>query len=429
MSCSSRIAHACLWAVLLCAPLFANDTPPASPPRYTFSWPLDGGGLMPRGGTTKGPAVTLDQAANRRRGKRLQEKGLSDARARPPRDSRDGRHVSRDVRFPGSHAVRRAGQTEGAVPVVGHGEGLRRQRHRASSSASCTFSRCASCSRTARSASRWSRSTGGRTGPTSRRHIVEYKGKRSLGAPPARSDAGGRGAWLQTVYQVDESPRYASLGQLAAHRQLFELAERRDVASAAAARVERARRLPGAGRHESPHDLADRLGSGREQPQGSRDAARELDSSRPYVAREYGVARYERIRDADFAAADRYYERTQRVLGPGARSLDARCSQSAAASRCSGPVDKLGLFQPLFAHAEAIAEQGAPASKKNADVIESALKAMGACVRVEAKTGGNSAVRQLALCGAESYQVFPGTSHACQHARVARGCWNMPWRP
>ena len=31
-------------------------------------------------------------------------------RARPPRDSRDGRHVSRDVRFPGSHAVRRAGR-------------------------------------------------------------------------------------------------------------------------------------------------------------------------------------------------------------------------------------------------------------------------------------------------------------------------------
>lgn len=51
-----------LVAILLCAPLFANDTPPASPPRYTFSWPLDGSGLMPRGGTTKGPAVTLDKS-------------------------------------------------------------------------------------------------------------------------------------------------------------------------------------------------------------------------------------------------------------------------------------------------------------------------------------------------------------------------------
>jgi hypothetical protein len=33
---------------------------------------------------------------------------------------------------------------------------------------------------------------------------------------------------------------------------------------------------------------------------------------------------------------------------------------------------------PLFAHAEAVAEQGKAASKKNAEVIESALSAMGA---------------------------------------------------
>src|ERR1043165_5801276 len=64
-------------AVLSSAPLFANDTPPASSPRYTFSWPLDGGGLMPRGGTTKGPAVTLDKGESPA-WQRLQEKGLTD---------------------------------------------------------------------------------------------------------------------------------------------------------------------------------------------------------------------------------------------------------------------------------------------------------------------------------------------------------------
>ncbi|MGH8240455.1 MAG: hypothetical protein ACREXP_26030, partial [Steroidobacteraceae bacterium] len=66
-----------ILAVLLCAPLFANDTPPASAPRYTFSWPLDGGGRMPRGGTTKGPAVTLDRSESPA-WQRLQEQGLSD---------------------------------------------------------------------------------------------------------------------------------------------------------------------------------------------------------------------------------------------------------------------------------------------------------------------------------------------------------------
>jgi hypothetical protein len=29
--------------------------------RYTFSWPLDGNTVAPRGGTTKGPPVTLDR--------------------------------------------------------------------------------------------------------------------------------------------------------------------------------------------------------------------------------------------------------------------------------------------------------------------------------------------------------------------------------
>jgi hypothetical protein len=43
-----------------------------------------------------------------------------------------------------------------------------------------------------------------------------------------------------------------------------------------------------------------------------------------------------------------------------------------------GPVDKLGLFRPLFAQADAVAEQGAAASAQNEVVIRNALKDMGA---------------------------------------------------
>ena len=32
-----------------------------SAPRYTFSWPLDGDAVKPRGGTTKGAPITLDR--------------------------------------------------------------------------------------------------------------------------------------------------------------------------------------------------------------------------------------------------------------------------------------------------------------------------------------------------------------------------------
>ncbi|NJO13381.1 MAG: hypothetical protein HC872_07890 [Gammaproteobacteria bacterium] len=60
-----------LTAVLCAAGVFANEAP-----RYTFSWPIEGG-LAPRGGSTKGPPVTLDQSESPA-WTRLQEKGLSD---------------------------------------------------------------------------------------------------------------------------------------------------------------------------------------------------------------------------------------------------------------------------------------------------------------------------------------------------------------
>ncbi len=36
-----------------------------------------------------------------------------------------------------------------------------------------------------------------------------------------------------------------------------------------------------------------------------------LDPVQPYLSREYGVARYEPLRGADFAAGDQYFERTR----------------------------------------------------------------------------------------------------------------------
>ena len=72
-----------------------------------------------------------------------------------------------------------------------------------------------------------------------------------------------------------------------------------------------------------------------------------------------------------------YYERTKEFWDQ-VRDRWSKVFAERGSVTLRGPVDKLGLFQPLFAHAEAIAEQGAAASKKNAEVIESALKAMGA---------------------------------------------------
>ena len=60
-----------------------------------------------------------------------------------------------------------------------------------------------------------------------------------------------------------------------------------------------------------------------------------------------------------------YYERTKEFWDQ-VRDRWSKVFAERGSVTLRGPVDKLGLFQPLFAHAEAIAEQGAAASKKNA---------------------------------------------------------------
>ena len=120
------------------------------------------------------------------------------------------------------------------------------------------------------------------------------------------------------MYQVDESPRYASIGRWQ-HSPSFSSWLSGDTWRPLPRREWSVRDdyqvLVGTNRHTiSP--------TGWLQEENNLKAvlteAREIDRSRPYVAREYGVARYERIRDADFAAADRYYG-DQTILGPGAR--------------------------------------------------------------------------------------------------------------
>lgn len=363
-----------MLAVLFCVPLFANDAPPASPPRYTFSWPLDGSGLMPRGGTTKGPAVTLDQGESPA-WQRLQEKSLSEL-------ERDRRAI---LAMAGTYRV-----TFDFLEVTPFGaQGGPKAPYQSWGTEKVYVD-----SDTGRFISlvhilemRIVQDDGKVSEPMVTKHwrqdwtyepanIVEYKGtdrweRRQLTSGQASQ------RWLQTVYQVDESPRYASVGRWEhtgsfsswLSDQTWRPLPRREWSVRQDYQL-----LAGTNRHTI-------LASGWVQEENNLKAVltptRELDPSRPYVGREYGVARYERIRDADFAAADSYYERTKEFWDQ-VRDRWSKIFAERGSVTLRGPVDKLGLFQPLFAHAEEIAEQGAPASKKNQEVIESALKAMGA---------------------------------------------------
>jgi hypothetical protein len=115
-----------------------------------------------------------------------------------------------------------------------------------------------------------------------------------------------RGAWSQQVYQVDESPRYGSTGRWE-HNAAFSSWISGDTVRPLPRREWSVRKdyqlLVGTNRHT--------IG-----PRGWLQEENNLKRATgaaplPYVGREYGVARYERLKDADFSAADTYYRQTR----------------------------------------------------------------------------------------------------------------------
>jgi hypothetical protein len=371
----SLLRSALTVAVALCsAPLWAADTPPASPPRYTFSWPLDGSGLMPRGGTTKGPAVTLDKSESPA-WQRLQEKNISDlerdrrailAMAGTYRVTFDFLEVTPFGAQDGAKAPYQSWGTEKVYVDSDQSEFISLV-HILEMRIVQPDGKISEPMVTKHWRQDWTHQP---------RQIVEYRGNdRWERRPLAAGEAAGR--WMQAVYQVDESPRYASLGKWQ-HSGSFSSWLSADTWRPLPRREWSVRQdyqvLAGTNRHTI-------VPTGWVQEENNLKAvltaSRELDASRPYVAREYGVARYERIRDADFAGADDYYERTKEFWDQ-VRDRWSKVFADRGTVTLRGPVDKLGLFQPLFAQADAIAEQGAAASKKNQEVIEAALKEMGA---------------------------------------------------
>jgi hypothetical protein len=361
----------------------ADDTPPSSPPRYTFSWPLDGSGLTPRGGTTKGPAVTLDRSESPA-WQRLQEKGLNDferdrrailAMAGTYRVTFDFLEVTPFGANDGAKAPYQSWGTEKVYVDADTGRFISLV-HILEMRIVQPDGKVSEPMVTKHWRQDWSYEPS---------HVVRYHGhdrweRRQL----AQEQSSQR--WLQTVYQVDESPRYASLGKWT-HTGSFS-SWLSDETWRPLPRREWSVRddyhvLVGTNRHTI-------LPTGWVQEENNLKAVltqlRELDPTRPYVGREYGVARYERIREADFAAADRYYERTKEFWDQ-VRDRWSKAFAERGSVTLRGPVDKLGLFMPLFAHAEAVAEQGKAASKRNAEVIESALTAMGALAPGERNRG------------------------------------------
>jgi hypothetical protein len=341
--------------------------------RYTFSWLIDGNTLNPRGGTTKGVPVTLDQTESVA-WKALQAKDLTPL-------ERDRRAI---LAMSGTYRVtfdflEAAPFAAGAKPVAPYQSWgtekvyVDRDDPKFISLVHILEMRVVL-------------PDGKASDPMVTKHwrqdwtyepadIVEYQGhdrwqRRKL----TSAEAGG--AWSQAVYQVDESPRYASIGRWQ-HGASFSSWLSGDTWRPLPRREWSVRSdyqlLIGTNRHTI-------IPTGWFQEENNLKSVltdqRTLAVTQPYVAREYGFARYERIRDADFAAADRYFERTREFWDRVRDQWNGKFARLGVVT-LKGPVDKLGLFQPLFSRAEEIEAQSRRANDDDDRVIREAIKAMG----------------------------------------------------
>ncbi len=182
--------------------------------------------------------------------------------------------------------------------------------------------------------------------------------------------AAGEDYWVQTVWQVDDSPRYASWGQWEHHtdystwqsdetwrplpRREFSVRDDYDV-------------LIGTNRHTI-------VPSGWVQEEENMKVAL-TDSGEPrhYLAKEYGIARYEAIRDYDFSAADEYLQATA-AFWTQVRAYWHDKLKANKRIHLRAQVDQAGLFRPFFERAQAIADGEDYSRQQNSAFIEKTLR-------------------------------------------------------
>lgn len=167
--------------------------------------------------------------------------------------------------------------------------------------------------------------------------------------PPARR----AGTWAQAVFQVDDSPRYEAVGRWQ-HEPTFSTwlsdttwrpLPRRETTVRSDYQV-----LEGTNRHTIVHN-----GWVQEEENLKRVLAAPgaPAPTQPYLAKELGVNRYERISGFDFSAGDRYWQQTAPYWAD-VRALWAEFLGAQPTLTIVEEVDGLPLFAALFEQAETL---------------------------------------------------------------------------
>ena len=357
-----RLTQTLTTLFLLCTAVHAYEPGPADTAadgRYTFTWPFDAG-LQPRGASTRGVAVALDQEPTEA-WKRLHEGGLTDferdrrailAMAGPYRVNFDFLEV---VRFDPSLKADAPYQSWGTEYVFvsrDSGDFIALQHILVM---------------------RILQADGTPSEPMVTRHWRQewqYQADAELvyqGAntwvrktiPPDQRP----GTWVQSVYQVDDSPRYASAGRWM-HTDSFSSWTSDETWRPLPRREWSVRKdyqvLVGTNRHTITQ-------TGWLQEENNLklvlDATGKPRAVLPFLAREYGVARYERIKNYDFEPGKDYFDKTEPFWSEVRAAW--REVSNAGRFRLSKPVDQGQLFMPFFDYAEKLAE-GRPFVREDA---------------------------------------------------------------
>jgi hypothetical protein len=339
-----------------------RPTPSPGPRQFTFAWPFrDGDAMQPRGGTTRGAPLTLDPGPTPE-WLALQQPGLSAferdrrailAMAGPYRASFDFLEI--EGFHPGFTPDRpyQSWSTEYVYVVEDRGPFISLQH------VIVAFVQ---------------RDDGSIEGPMVQKHwrqdwtyedreLLTYRGHDTWARERLPASA-VRGTWSQAVFNVDDSPRYASYGRWEHQGGMSTWRS-----------AETWRPLP---RREFTvrHDYDVLIGTNQHTitPTGwvqqeenlkvALDASGNARGDGAVLAKELGVNRYERLAGFDFSAGDRYWERS----GPFWAEVRGAWDDTARryprfTIRTGGESDP--LFVPFFEYAQKLAD-GAPFDQADA---------------------------------------------------------------